>query len=100
MLLTPLEQFQIISLLSVKVFCFDFSLTNMLFVNVIVLFIFSSIVAFFSSTKNTAGEFFLIPQSKCEGLPYCNEKYQSRQPNQAGQVAKYSNGSLGYLWFF
>jgi F-type H+-transporting ATPase subunit a len=61
MLLTPLEQFQIISLLSVKVFCFDFSLTNMLFVNVIVLFIFSSIVAFFSSTKNTAGEFFLIP---------------------------------------
>ena len=61
MLLTPLEQFQIISLLSVKVLCFDFSLTNMLFVNVIVLFIFSSTVKFFSSTKNTANDFFLIP---------------------------------------
>ena len=61
MLLTPLEQFQIISLLSAKVLCFDFSLTNMLFVNVIVLFIFSSIVTFFSSTKSTVNDFFLIP---------------------------------------
>ena len=61
MLLTPLEQFQIISLLSIKVLCLDFSLTNMLFVNVLVLVIFGSILTFFSSEKNGISSFFLIP---------------------------------------
>ena len=61
MLLTPLEQFQIISLLSVKVFCFDFSLTNMLFVNVIVLLLLSSLISFSTSINNGNSEFFLIP---------------------------------------
>lgn len=63
MLLTPLEQFQIISIFSFKVLCFDFSITNMLFINLIVLFLFSSIVYCFSSTVegNSGSSFFLIP---------------------------------------
>ena len=63
MLTTPLEQFQIISLFSVKLFCLDFSFTNMLLINLIVLAIFSSMVYFFSADTNYLGEttFFLIP---------------------------------------
>ena len=61
MLLTPLEQFQIISLWSIKVLCLDFSLTNMLFVNVIVLLLLSSLISFSTSTNNGNSEFFLIP---------------------------------------
>ena len=33
MLSTPLEQFQIILLFSIKLFCFDFSITNLVLVN-------------------------------------------------------------------
>lgn len=51
MLLTPLEQFQIISFMSIKMICLDFSLTNMLFVNVIILLIFSFVLTSFSSNK-------------------------------------------------
>lgn len=63
MLLTPLEQFQIISIFSIKLFCLDFSLTNMLFINILVLFIFSLIVYFSSSEANYLGKisFFIIP---------------------------------------
>ena len=52
MLFTPLEQFQIISIFSIKVLCLDFSITNMLFINLIVLLIFSSIVYCFSSDRD------------------------------------------------
>lgn len=62
MLLTPLEQFQIISLFSVKLFCLDFSLTNMLFINLIVLFIISVSVNF-STSNDTFSSFFLIPNN-------------------------------------
>jgi len=62
MLLTPLEQFQIISLFSVKLFCLDFSLTNMLFINLIVLFIVSVSVNF-STSDNEFSSFFLIPNN-------------------------------------
>jgi F-type H+-transporting ATPase subunit a len=63
MFFTPLEQFQIISIFSFKFFCFDFSLTNMLFVNLIVLFLFSSIVLCFSSDTNYLNEtsYYFIP---------------------------------------
>ena len=63
MLLTPLEQFQIISLLSIKLFYLDFSFTNLFLVNIIVLILFSSIFFFASSTSNSLGtvSFFLIP---------------------------------------
>jgi len=65
MLLTPLEQFQIISLFSIKLFCLDFSITNMLLVNFIVLGLFSFIISCISSNTNSLGEtsFFLIPTS-------------------------------------
>lgn len=65
MLWTPLEQFQIISLFSIKLFCLDFSITNLVLINVIVLVFFSSIVFFFSSDTNYLGEtsFFLVPNT-------------------------------------
>jgi len=65
MLLTPLEQFQIISLFSLKLFCLDFSITNMLLVNFIVLILFSFIISSISSNTNYVGEvsFFLIPNN-------------------------------------
>lgn len=65
MLLTPLEQFQIISLFSLKLFCLDFSTTNMLLVNFIVLLLFSFIISCISSNTNYIGEvsFFLIPSN-------------------------------------
>ena len=61
MLLTPLEQFQIISLFSVKLFCLDFSLTNMLLINFLVLFLVSISVNF--STSSEFSSFFLIPNN-------------------------------------
>jgi len=61
MLFTPLEQFQIISIFSFKLFCLDFSLTNMLFINFIVILVFSSIIYFISSSNNLETTFFLIP---------------------------------------
>jgi ATP synthase subunit 6 len=63
MLFTPLEQFQIISLFSVKLFCLDFSFTNMLFINLLVLLIFSSIISFLSSDADCIGKtsYFFIP---------------------------------------
>jgi ATP synthase subunit 6 len=64
-LLTPLEQFQILSFFSVKIFCLDFSITNMLLVNFIVLVLFSFIISSISSNVNYLGEisFFLIPNN-------------------------------------
>jgi len=65
MLCTPLEQFQIISLFSIKLLCFDFSITNLVLVNLLVLFFFSLIVVFFSSNGNSLEEtsFFFIPNT-------------------------------------
>ena len=63
MLFTPLEQFQIISIISLKFFCFDFSITNMLFINLLVLFIFSFLVFCFSSDTDYLGEtgYYFVP---------------------------------------
>jgi len=62
-LATPLEQFQIISLFSIKLFCFDFSLTNLLLINLLVLFVYIFMVFCISSrsadTKHIC--FFLVP---------------------------------------
>ena len=65
MLFTPLEQFQIILLFSIKLFCFDFSITNLALVNLLVLAIFSIIVFCFSSDSNYLKEtsFFFIPNT-------------------------------------
>jgi F-type H+-transporting ATPase subunit a len=63
MLFTPLEQFQIISIFSFKIFCLDFSITNMLFINILVLTIFSLVVSCFSSDTNYLNEtgYYFIP---------------------------------------
>ena len=53
MLWTPLEQFQIISLFSIKLFSLDFSITNLVLINVIVLIFFSLIVSFASSNSDS-----------------------------------------------
>ena len=65
MLLSPLEQFEIISLLSIKLFNFDFSFTNSLLINIVTLIFFSSIVYFLSSDTNYLNEtpFYVIPNS-------------------------------------
>jgi len=65
MLNTPLEQFQIILLFSIKLFCFDFSITNLVLVNFLVLLLFVGIVVSFSSTANNFKEtsFFFIPST-------------------------------------
>lgn len=63
-----LEQFQIISLFSIKLFCFDFSITNLALVNILVLVFFILLVYFFSSnpvfnfwgeTNNPVSFFFI-----------------------------------------
>lgn len=65
MLLTPLEQFQIISLLPITFLNLDFSITNLLLINILTLIFFISIVSFFSSTSNYLEQtpFYLIPSS-------------------------------------
>ena len=60
MLLTPLEQFQIVSLFSIKLFSLDFSFTNLFLVNVIVLIAFSTLISFISSDDSS---FFLVPNN-------------------------------------
>jgi len=60
MLLTPLEQFQIVSLFSIKLFSLDFSFTNLFLVNVIVLIAFSTFISFISSDDSS---FFLVPNN-------------------------------------
>ena len=65
MLYTPLEQFQIILLFSIKLFCFDFSITNLVLVNFLVLLLFAAIIILFSSNVNYLREtsFFFIPST-------------------------------------
>jgi hypothetical protein len=65
MLYTPLEQFQIILLLSIKLFCFDFSITNLALVNILTLLVFGAVITLFSSSRNYLKEtsFFFIPSA-------------------------------------
>ena len=65
MLYTPLEQFQIILLFSIKLFWFDFSITNLVLVNLLVLLFFSAIIVFSTFTDNSLKEisFFFIPNA-------------------------------------
>ena len=60
MLFTPLEQFQIITLFSFKLFFLDFSFTNLFLINLISLLGFSYLVSLFLYKDNT---FFIIPST-------------------------------------
>ena len=65
MLLTPLEQFQIISLFPINLFNLDFSITNLLLINIVTLTFFIFIVYFLSADQNYAGNtpFYLVPNT-------------------------------------
>jgi F-type H+-transporting ATPase subunit a len=65
LILSPLEQFQIVPLISLKFEELDFSFTNSLLVSLISLIFFSSIVYFMSSKKNSSNEssFYFVPNS-------------------------------------
>jgi ATP synthase subunit 6 len=73
MLLTPLEQFQIISLFSIKLFCFDFSFTNLFLISLLVLIFFNGLI-FFSSKNNS---FFFIPHNWQTLIEILNETASS-----------------------
>lgn len=52
MLYAPLEQFQILSLISIKLFNLDFSITNFLLINLLALLSFLSFIYYNGSNKN------------------------------------------------
>ena len=60
MLFSPLEQFQIISFFPINLACLDFSITNLLFINVLIIFLLSIIIFFVKSIDRT---FFIFPSS-------------------------------------
>ena len=65
MIIAPLEQFQILSLLPLKLFGLDFSITNFLLMNILVLVSIISIIYFNSSYNNYLKEasFYFISNS-------------------------------------
>lgn len=63
MLLTPLEQFQIIQLLPLILVNLDLSVTNLLITNLLILGFFIAIVCGFRDNKINQVAFFLIPNS-------------------------------------
>lgn len=65
MILSPLEQFEIVSLLPLNIFRLDFSATNLLLINIFTLFLFSNMVYFLSSNENYFKNFsfFFIPNN-------------------------------------
>ena len=65
MILSPLEQFEIISILPIQILCFDFSITNSLLISLLTLAFFSNMVYFFSSNENYLKKvpFFFIPNN-------------------------------------
>ena len=75
MIRAPLEQFQILSILPLKLFGFDFSLTNFLLMNVLVLISIISIIYFNSSYNNYLKEasFYFIANSWQKVLEFISE---------------------------
>jgi ATP synthase subunit 6 len=65
MLYAPLEQFQILSLIPLKIFSFDFSITNFLLINLLALISFRSFIYFNGFNKNYLQETspYFIPNS-------------------------------------
>jgi len=65
MLHAPLEQFQILSLINIKILNFDFSITNFLLMNLLALITFKGFIYYNSSTENYLQQTstFYIPNS-------------------------------------
>jgi ATP synthase subunit 6 len=75
MLHAPLEQFQILSLTSIKFFSFDFSITNFLVINLLALLCFISFIYFNNSQVNYLQEdfFFFLPNAWQKSLEIISE---------------------------
>lgn len=63
MLLTPLEQFEIVSLFTIKLFCLDFSVTNLFFINIILVLSLILLISLLSNFKNKNHSFLMIPNT-------------------------------------
>jgi hypothetical protein len=65
MVWSPLNQFEVVSLLPLNIFCFDFSATNLLLINILILFLFSNIIYFLSSNEDyfKSSLLFFIPNN-------------------------------------
>ena len=70
MLYAPLEQFQILSLVPLKIFSLDFSFTNFFLINLLALLSYISFIYFNSSHKNYLQEtsFYLAPNAWQKGI--------------------------------
>jgi ATP synthase subunit 6 len=75
MLYAPLEQFQILSLVSIKLFNLDFSITNFLLINVLALVSFISFIYYNSSNENylNTPSVFFSPNSWQKGIESISE---------------------------
>lgn len=71
----PLEQFQILSLIPVKLFYLDFSITNFLLINILALISFISFIYYNSSHNNYLQEisFYFSPNSWQKGIESISE---------------------------
>lgn len=58
---TPLDQFKILSLISLKVFKLDFSITNMLIMLIVMLFFFINLIKFITNAFSSS--LFIIPNN-------------------------------------
>jgi F-type H+-transporting ATPase subunit a len=75
MLYAPLEQFQILSLISIKIFNLDFSITNFLLINLLALTSLVSFIYYNSSKKNylKTPSLFFNPNSWQKGIESISE---------------------------
>jgi hypothetical protein len=65
MLRAPLEQFQILQIFSLNIFSFDFSITNFMLINVLILLNISSFIYYntFKNTQKNSFSLFFVPNS-------------------------------------
>lgn len=75
MLQAPLEQFQILQLIPINIFSFDFSITNFFLINLLALTSFLSFIYYNASQKNYLQEtsFFFSPNSWQKGIESISE---------------------------
>lgn len=75
MLNAPLEQFQILSILTLNFYSFDFSITNFLVINLLALLSFVSFIYFNSSKNNYLQEssFYFLPNAWQKSIEFISE---------------------------
>jgi len=75
MLVAPLEQFQILPLVSIKLFCIDVSITNFFLINILALFSLLSFIYYNSVVNNNVNEisFLFNANSWQKGIEFLSE---------------------------